>query len=173
MPASAGMRTFTRISVGDTTREARRKLRAAKHNLQKLKDKGAYQTEILLQEQKTRGLVEHCALKPPKVQQIQDWEGEVDREETAKILAKFWKLGKIPSQPVDTIIPEVIDGDYIISKDPAYILGISTYTTCWTSCMAQPRGQYRHGVKLWLAHPACSVAAILSQKTIVFGGIER
>jgi hypothetical protein len=165
------------ISVGDNeirpTRDAKRKLRAAEHNLKKLKESGASDKEFSRQEQRVSGYKSHCALTPPKVREQQAWEGDYDREETAKILGKLWKLGKIPKLPDNIAIPENVEGDFIITRDPAYILGMSSFTTGWTSCMAQPIGQYRLGVKLWLAHPACSIAALLSEKTSVYGGIER
>jgi hypothetical protein len=91
----------------------------------------------------------------------------------AEKLSALWRLKlprrtEIPKKPEQWLTPDIL-----VTGDPAYMLGMSTYTTGWTSCMAQPRGQYRRGVIAWLYLPGTRVAAMLSKKTITHAGIER
>jgi hypothetical protein len=65
------------------------------------------------------------------------------------------------------------EGDFLITRDPAYVLGMSTYTTRWSSCLAQPSGSHRRGVKFWVGLAGTSVAALLSDRTASHAGIER
>src|SRR5690606_15645805 len=64
-----------------------------------------------------------------------------------------------------------IDGNFILTNDPAYILGMSSYTTGWTSCMRFGRSHFG-GVVFWL-NMNSRIAAKLDDDTLVYHGIER
>jgi hypothetical protein len=173
MPQSAGRRHITGVAVDNhgihPTRAAKRRLRAARHQAS-LGRKGA--------PERARGLEQWCELreprtKPPAPSPTQEQVSrEISWRHIAAKLAEHWNLGRLPEIP-HSAQPEVADGDYIITRDPAYILGSSTYTTGWTSCLRQPAGNYRHSVKTWLGLAGTSVAALLSVKTATHTGIER
>lgn len=170
MPASAGRRVITGVAVDDAgihaTRSVRRRLRAAQHQ-------AAYGRSAEIRAaaaSSARGLTEWSQLKSPMP--AEERARQISICDTAERLAKAWRLGKLPRIP-ESAVPDVVEADYIITRDPAYILGMSTYTTGWSSCMRQPGGQYRRGVKLWLGLAGTSIAALLSERTATHAGVER
>lgn len=165
--ARAGNRVITGVAVGEEkllpTRDVRRRLRAARHQAE-LGVKGAKSS--------ARGLEEWAKLKMPRKRDPllarAAWRATLDA------LIPFWGLGNWPVHiPPVTHVPELIDGDYIITHDPAYMLGMSTYTTGWVSCMRQPAGQYRHGAQAWFSTAGTSIAGLLSPTQQTYGGISR
>lgn len=165
-PASYGRRNITGVNVSDSAihapRKLKRRLRAALHQQHT---------------RQARGLAEFCKLTLPKprpdptADQLAAEQRAATQAQEAGRLATHWRLGRITMAP-DTQ-GETRDGDYLVTRDPAYVLGMSTYTTGWTSCMAQPSGSYRHGAKLWLALSGTSIAALLSDRTATHAGVER
>lgn len=168
MIARAGRRHITGVAVDDTgiypTRKLKRKLRAALHQGR---------------ENHASGLAEWAKLKLPKQRPIEPppdidwlilWQ---QRAAEVKVLTKIWRLKKLPMFPEPKREWEVAEGNFIITRDPVYILGMSTYTTGWRSCMAQPDGRFRQGVATWYALAGTSVAALLSTSTVTYGGVTR
>ncbi len=156
--AKYGRRKICGIAVDDhgiyPARETKRRLRAAKHQKH---------------HREAHGLEEWCKLKPPK-------ENKVSNIENIEDLRKHWKIRKIDFERTlrNKIQQEAeLGDDCYITNDPAYFLGMSTFTTGWTSCMAQPSGQYRKSVVGWLALPGTSIACLLSKKTKAIAGVER
>lgn len=168
MSAHAGRRIITGVAVGEhgiyPTREIKRRLRAARHQSAA---------------RKAAGLAEWAALKLPKERPNTPPPDAAlvalrfQRQSEAERLAKYWRLGQLPRMPETPPELEVTDGDFIITRDPVYILGMSTYTTGWTSCMRQPEGQYRKGVLTWYALAGTYIAALLSRRTVTHGGVTR
>lgn len=167
MCAISGRRHITGVAVDDAihpTRHSKRRLRAARHQ-----DKRNV----------ARGLGEWCALKKPlspeekmrapapnDIAPVSDslWSD-------AKKLAKLWGVRLPGDRPPAR--EDFQSGDLFVTGDPAYILGMSTYTNGWTSCLRQPDGQYRGTVLYWLYLSGARVAMIRSEKTISFAGVCR
>jgi RNA-directed DNA polymerase len=155
-----GRRIICGVAVGEDniypTRETKRRLRAARHQRH---------------HREAHGLEEWCKLRPPKErpERTQDI-GSLEE------LRKHWRLQKINIEKAvaNKVQAEADLGESCyITNDPAYFFGMSTFTTGWKSCMAQPSGQYRKGVVGWLALPGTSLAVMLSTKTMSIVGVER
>lgn len=170
-PASVGRRIVTGVSVGESDikvpRAVRRRIRAAKHQAECSKRKRVRATAA----NSLRGLTEWAKLKTPKKKQADPFGPWRD---TLKKLIPFWRLGAVRlAPPRECYVPDRMEGDFLITHDPGYMLGMSTYTTGWTSCMAQPGGGYSRSTVLWFNNPGTSVAALLSNTTKSFAGVER
>lgn len=154
--ATAGRRIITGVAVSEQgihpTREVKRKLRAARHQKQ-------------LPQQ--RGLEEWCKLKEPRERTSRAKPEELDS------LCSCWKLPRLKADKLPDKGPDEIIGCCVVTGDPVYMLGMSTFTTGWTSCMAQPNGQYRRGVIFWCYLRGTCIAALLSSKTKTVAGVER
>lgn len=148
------------------TRRAKRRLRAAQH--QALTDEKA--------KQKAHGLEEWCKLKEPKPKPEPTIKSEkVDElNKELKALSKAWDI-KVPNM---NLIPDkgedIIEGDFMITGDPVYILGCSTWTTGWRSCLSHtPAGTHRKGSIFWMRFPGTRMAALLSNREREVVGVTR
>ena len=160
-----GRRKITGVMVDDNgvypSRSMKRRLRAAKHQ--------GNGNQI-------NGLGEWCKVKPPKVRKTtfgcRDYHDFCDE---LKAVAHAWRL-KISQKQIDAIPEkqtEWIDSDTVITGDAVYMLGMSTLTTGWVSCMAHPGGSHRRGSVFWALFPGTSLAALLSKKETEICGVKR
>lgn len=165
--AAAGRRIITGIGVGDTklypTRATKRKLRAAKHQAQ-------FDTMMKL---RAAGLAEWCKLKKP-VGRSRELIVGPELLDQVKRLARVWSLGNIQADNLPDKGGDLdIGGNCIITGDPCYMLGMSTFTTGWTSCHSQPTGVYRRGAVFWTHVRGTRVACLQSSQVGTYGGVSR
>lgn len=158
--ATAGRRIITGYGVDDVgihpTRETKRKLRAALH-----------QNNI----NTAQGLAEWCKCKLPREPKKRVIEDQAD--DFLKLL-RGWKLGRLSIKDVPHRETENLGGGVVISGDPCVFLGMSTFTAGWTSCMRQPNGQYRKGVKFWVQLAGTRVAYLAKPGDMrTYHGVER
>jgi hypothetical protein len=134
---------------------------------------------------RARGLAEWNKAKPPmpavekkskkkEHQETPEW--VFKRIEEAKILARAWKLQIGKDEWNDIAARQVPDeqyGDVIVTSDPAYILGASTLTTGWGSCLRHPEGKKRTSTKIWARISGVRIAYVPSSKDISIGDVTR
>jgi hypothetical protein len=159
--AGAGRRVICGVAIDSdgslhATREARRKLRAARHQ-----DPDSASAI---------GLEEWCSCKEPS----QDLDGKRGYWRTAISLCKRLHIRKPLSIP-ERVIPEMIDADFRVTHDPAYFLGMSVFTTGWSSCMNPLKTSYNYyrGLPCYLEHRGTAIACLLSDRAISVGGVTR
>jgi hypothetical protein len=160
--ATRGRRIITGVAADMDgvypTRHVKRKLRAALHQ------------QNLPQ---AAGLAEWCKLKLPKADKSSDMTSFRTTIAEWLQIKKVWNLPNVPIKKLPKKETLDLGRDCIITGDPVYIAGMSTWTNGWTSCMAQPRGQYRKGVIFWMLLRGARIATYLSEKTMVVAGVER
>lgn len=162
--ARHGRRHICGVAVGDhevyPTRAIRRRLRAAEHQARHGVDSARSQAT---------GLREWCRLRPPRPRSSR---ALIDGDELTR-LGKVWRL-RIPTiREIPDRGPDIVDGDLLITGDPVYMIGCSTWTTGWTSCLSQPSGQYRRGAAWWTRAPGTRLSALLSRREMTIGGVTR
>jgi hypothetical protein len=116
-----------------------------------------------------QGLVEWSKCKKPKNKESK----ESDIKELLN-LARKWgiSLRKKDIKHIPYKESVELENNCVISGDPIDMLGMSTFTTGWTSCMSKT-GCYRKGVPFWILLKGTRIAYQKSNKTISFGKIER
>lgn len=165
--ASAGRRIVTGVGVGDAaihpTRASKRKLRAALHAAKfdsSLKSRAA-------------GLAEWCKLKPPVVRSRAVIVGPELLDQVRR-LARVWSLGNVQADKMPDKGDDIdIGKDCIITGDPCYMLGMSTFANGWTSCHSQPTGSHRRGAVFWSHMRGTRIACLLATRTGTYGGVTR
>lgn len=161
--AKNGKREICGVYVDDESvsvnRKAKRKLRALKHNFTK--------SNSIENSQKYEGYLEFCKLKKPSFK---------DALIESQRISKYYKLKPITKYVKKLIPEEQLTDDVIITNDPCYFLGMSSFTTGWSSCMSlnsRKKYDYRKGASLWYLHPGVSLAIQLDDNTRYVGGIKR
>lgn len=192
--ASGGRRMVTGVAVGDAdvapTREVKRRLRAAQHQagthaaaatvlraslgpISESTVAGHNRVADLEAAAKAaafsaRGLEEWAKCRLPRVRSCVGGKGS-DLEK----LCKHWKLsGKIATDTVEKPTEQLTENVWV-SGDPIYMIGMSTWTPGWTSCMSQPRGAYRKGVATWTLSEHTRIAVLLDTKEKTICGVTR
>jgi len=160
-------------------RRIKRKIRAARH---------AYRQACLAGDKKAAqkaanslaGLLEFSLLKAPNAERRQARELERAKRRAfrqAQRLVKAFNLHWGLDEKVKKLIPErsLDGGRVIITNDPVYLLGISSFTRKFTSCMALGKGCYHAGVAFWQRHPGVSVALELENEgeEVTIRGVTR
>lgn len=164
--SKAGRRIICGVAVDDDgiypTREVKRRIRAAKHQGR---------------ENSLKGLEEWAKLKEPTIDfQIKKMLREAEE------LRKFWGLAKVDFSHAyknKLIKKKDLGDDCHITNDPVYIMGMSTFTSGWTSCTRQYKykgdsmGQYRRGVMGIVDITGISLAVRLGDTTTTIKGVTR
>ncbi len=156
--ARFGKREITGVWVSESglsvSRRLKRRLRAAKH-----------QHEDAV----ANGLQEWSMLKPPQ-----------DKTQTKKIkdlekLKEFWGIRKEEWKkvsPSNWNFETKWDGA-ILTRDPAYILGASSFAKSWTSCFRQGTGCNRATPHYWLEVEGAYLAIIQGKESVTINGVTR
>ena len=161
--AKAGRRMVLGVDVGNEgihpSRKMKRRLRAALHQ------KNTAQAE---------GLAEYCKLKPPK-----ELRHEYIRDDNIidelKALQKQFRLGNIGVSTLPHKHDPIPIGPHMeITADPVQMLGMSLYTTGWTSCHNIQRGSRKRGPIFWMHLQGTSLAVFYHEsKKESYAGVER
>lgn len=158
--SAQGFRNVCGISVADNelkpTREVKRKLRAALHQKN---------------EASAKGLAEWCKLKTPKTRANSS---ETDLTEIAA-LKKAWRFSlDVENLDGKTQSELKMTEKCKVTSDLIYIIGASSFTNGWTSCVNwTAKGQYRYTTLLFAKIKGTSIAVNLSKKTMSIAGVER
>ena len=153
----------------------KRKLRAAKHRLKILKLQKAKDIKIKKQKRQVAGLQEFCLLKEPKIKTAQEQNRNEQFRDAQKIMKSFSFLKNKKLLKVNKSIAEKqLSEDIFITNDPVYFLGMSSYTTGWTSCMIlSSTYTYKKGVTFFANLKGVSLAILLSKSSKKIAGVER
>jgi len=161
--AKSGRRHITGVAVDYLniypTRNIKRKLRAAKHQNNYMQ---------------ARGLLEWSKLKLPVPPKYNRKKRLISIRREISIVKKLWKVkGEYIDLP-DKGEDEIIDEDTIITGDPVYMLGMSTITDGWKSCMGFKNRGYNRQLVYPLVHlEGVKIAAILGKEYVSYGGVMR
>lgn len=165
MPQKAGNRLVCGISVGEhgisATRAQKKRLRAINHKLK-------FQNTETLKYQHI-GLSGWVKMTPPK-QRNSNQEIVDNLQDEVKSLFKLWKLKKVNLQDREYVC-NLTNNEFMITNDPVYVAGMSTFTTGWTSCMRVGFQRFK-GVNFWIQNNV-QIAGLLSNTTSIFAGVER
>jgi hypothetical protein len=169
--AAHGRREILGVMVDDAihvSRDFRRRLRAAKHN-------AAAAPGDRVRAQRAAGMTEFAHLKPPCTaeQRARRAKAQELYDDARRIATHY---GLLSPQRITRSIPDAeLGGGVLITTDPAYIYGMSAYTTGWTSCMSVVHSQhdYKRGVAFWQRLRGVSLAYIPSERTATVAGVTR
>jgi hypothetical protein len=156
-----GNRHITGVMVSSdgvgASRKTKRKLRAAEHQ------KNTNQA---------KGLSEWCKMKTPSKEPKKKIQ-----QRDMKILTKLWKIQRVNVNFLPEKEPDIefeFEGEkFLITGDPVQIMGLSNFTTNWTSCMRHPTGQYHKGAAFWAFLKGTRIAGIVGKNTLKYGPFER
>jgi RNA-directed DNA polymerase len=161
--AKDGKRIILGIAVGDSglspTRDTKRRLRAAMHQKNKAH---------------AEGLREYMRLKPPSSSNATIG-SNVDIQSQCLQLAKRYKLGNIAADRIPDKGPSVSLSTHAeITGDPVAMLGMSLFTTGWTSCHSLKSGARKRGCVFWAHLSGTRLAAVYHEtKRECTAGVER
>jgi hypothetical protein len=158
----------------EISRRMRRVIRAAEHNLEVARKRGTDGRTVRKLERKVKGLREFAALKKPREIGATKRTAAL-RLADAREIARACHL-RAPRLCRKDQAEQTIGKHIHITNDPAMILGMSSFTTGWTSCMAilgRHEYAYYKGVTFWVNHPGVSLAYIDSGATMTIAGVTR
>ncbi len=181
--AKSGRREICGLMVDDTgvhiPRKLKRKLRAARHAykmacLANDKEKLKESLKSLL------GLIEFSMLKlplPPNKKESVN-QNRKDFNDAKRIVKKYklqWGIDPYVNKILkDEILESKGERVYMITNDPCYFLGMSSFSKTFTNCMNLGKGRYHGGVAFWQRHPGVSLALEIDPSTEVsIAGVYR
>jgi hypothetical protein len=155
--ARYGKRHVTGVAVDSegisASRSVRRRLRAALHQKN---------------HKEAHGLAEWVKLKVPNPDK-----SRIDQK-SVNALCRQWKIPAVKLRHLPKKRDDILlDNNIIITGDPIQMLGMSNFTTGWTSCMAHPHGQYHRRAPFWTYMEGTLIAGMKSEKTLTVNGFTR
>jgi RNA-directed DNA polymerase len=164
LTAKAGRRHITGVGVDATniypTRSVKRKLRAAR-----------YRNNYM----QAKGLLEWSKLKLPVPKELKVVKKpELTLKQEITIIKKLWGVrGKLTGLP-DKGPDEWLSDDIVITGDPIYMIGMSSITDNWVSCMGFPNKGCNRQKVVPLCHlEGARIAALLAPDYKSYGGVKR
>lgn len=168
--ATSGRREILGLMVDDSihiSRDFRRRLRAAKYS-------AASAPGDKKLSQRAAGMAEIAHLTPPcdAAERTRRVKSQALHDDARRIAAHY---GLRAPERITRSIPDADLGGVLITTDPAYLYGMSDYTTGWTSCMSVTRSShdFKRGVAFWQRLRGVSLAYIPSERAVSVAGVTR
>ena len=176
--SKAGKREICGIFVDDKGVSINRKLKRRIRALKFITDKNPEYKKLFFT---LNGLIEFSKLKLPKKCLISKLDKFNNNEKNKTIIAEYNKISQeygikklieIPKKSFSESILD-IENNILLITDPVYILGMSSFTNTWESCMALNK-ERRRGLYVFVYLKGCAmIAEIDKEKTTTIAGVNR